>query len=1057
MPSGGGVGLPMPGGGGVGLPMPGGGGAGLPMPGGGGAGLPMAGGNAGLPMPGGAGLPMTSAGGLPMTSAGGLPMTSTGGLPMTSAGGLPMTSAGGLPMASGAGLPGIGGPGLPTIGGPGLPTRSTGGLPSAAGPGLPSSASHAGLPVVGTAGLPITSGPGLPSPYGGAVGGPSDMFPGPTGMGLPSGAGSEMSFGNEPGAFNVGSVDLQSVPPGPSGGVGGEVELGGSPFAKGAPQKKRAATADYDEPTRSRGLKIAGISMLVLGLGGGSLAFVDSLGPFGAHYIGDKLHAKDYDAALVELRKSTQATLDEDTLPVIVTAVDGAKAAHAERERHQDTKAYAAFLLNLRIIRFGPDGGSAAAAKAFLDGTDRTRQTVPELLALAAEDTLSNQLARARQHIEAVQQQDSEDVDALVLAGEIELISKEWAAAITAFSKAVNAHKSARTLYGLARAQMAAGKLAEAEATAKGVLEASKSHVGARTLLATIAAKSRTREAEALALLNDVTKDATIRAGAGSIELVDAYVALGDVQLQASRFSQAQEAYAEALKLNPQSVPALIGSGELFYRSSRYSEAEARFESALRADPDNLDAKIGTAKTWLALERVKEAKDFLAKLQTAHPEDSRVFFQIARVSVALGNRKDAEGYYEQAIEKAKGPEEGVPAYVSLAALLAQTARANEANNKLVEAAKKYPESAELARARGDVAVQTGKYEEALNQYEQALKKNENDLQTRFQVGVTLRRMRKFDEAIVVFDKVEAMDKEFPNLALERGLYYEETGQSDEALKMYKKALDKAPNDVDLKLRIGSTQVAAGAGKQAEPILKEVIRERSNSPEANHYLGRAMLISKSNLNEAMRYLKRAVELDPNRAEYHLYVGWVANEVGQPELASSSLAKALELDSTMGDAYWQRGILLQRQGRNADAIKDLQTALEKRPSRYEAYAALAKAYEDQQNYTKAEEAWRNAIKGNDKIADWHYALGKTLERKNDRKGAFIEFEKAVELGSTAEPKPAWLFYAHFALGEGYEATDKDKAITQYKEYQRLAPIDDALRPDAIAALARLKVTP
>jgi len=882
------------------------------------------------------------------------------------------------------------------------------------------------------------------------------MFPSPTGMGLPSGTGSEMSFGGEPGlGMHVGSVDLDS-----SGGVGGEVDLDHSALGPGAPrgtpQKQRGASIDYDDatPKRSRGLKIAGVAMLVVGLGGASLAFVDSLGFFGAHYIGDTINADKYNAAVVELRKAAQTTLDEDTLPTTVAAAEQAKAAHAERERHQDTKAYAAFLLNLRIIRFGPDGGSAAAAKAFLDGTDRAQQTVPELLALAAEDTLSNQLARARQHLEAVQQKEPDDVDALVLAGEIELISKDPAAAITAFSKAVNAHKSARSLYGLARAQMAAGKAAEAEATAKGVLEASKTHVGARTLLATIAAMSRSREPEALALLSEVTKDATIRAGAGSIELVDAYVALGNVQLQASRFTQAQEAYAEALKLNPQSVPALIGSGELFYRSSRYSEAEARFESALRADPDNLDAKIGTAKTWLVLERVKEAKDFLAKLQGAHPEDSRVFFQIARVSVALGNRKDAEGYYEQAIEKAKGPEEGVPAYVSLAALLAQTARANEANEKLVEAAKKYPDSADLARARGDVAAQTGKYEEALNQYEQALKKNENDLQTRFQVGVTLRRMRKFDEAIVVFDKVEALDKEFPNLALERGLYFEETGQSDEALKMYKQALDKAPNDVDLKLRIGSTQVAAGAGKQAEPILKEVIRERSNSPEANHYLGRAMLISKSNLNEAMRYLKRAVELDPNRAEYHLYVGWAANETGQPDIASSALAKALELDSSMGDAYWQRGILLQKQGRNADAIKDLLIALEKRPSRYEAYVALAFAYGDQQNTTKCEEAWRSAIKGNDKIADWHYQLGKVLERKGDAKAAFAEIDKAVELALTKEPKPGWLAHAHFALGEGYRATDKGKAVGHYKEYLRLAPVEDDFRVEAERAVAQLK---
>lgn len=944
--------------------------------------------------------------------------------------------------------------------------------------------SHAGLPVVNAAGLPVNAnglpvaaGPGLPTRSMS-----TDSFS-PTGLGLPnpnsSGlglgvggeAGLEANFGDpNAGGVNVGSVDLDAIGGGLGGslggglgGVGGEVELdggggggggAGTLFQKKEERKSIAGVEDDVPVSRSRGVKIAAGVMVVVAIAGGLMALSPSLGPFGVNAIMDKLNRGKYDAAVADLRTDVQNELDADTLPSAVSASEKAKAAHNDRERHEDTAAYAAFTLYMKNVRFGRDGGTEITAKSFLDTTDRGASSVPKLLALAAEDTLGGQLARAKQSVDKVLEQSPDDVDASVLAGEIALRSKDPAAASAAFSKAIQVHRSARTLYGLARAQMAAGKTAEAEATAKNVLELSKTHVGARILVATVANLTTGRDAEALTLLQEVTKDKDVRPAASQLELVDAYVQLGRVQLTASRITQAQEAYSEALKIDPQSVDALVGSGELFYRSGRFSEAEARFESALRADPDSVLGKLGQAKTWIALERAKEAKDLLGKLQTVAPNEPQVYYQIARANEALGQRKDAEQAYRLAIEKSKTAEDGVQAYVGLSALMASNNRAADAAALLSEAATKYPDSGELARARGDIAAKTGRYEEAVSQYETALKKRQDDLSTRFALGQTLRKMRKFDEAIAVFDEVSKVDKEYPGLAVERGLYYEETGQADEALRMYTEALAKAPNDVDLKLRIGSTQVSAGAAKQAEPILKDVIRERGNSAEANHFLGRAMLLSGSNLNEAMRYLKRAVELDSNRAEYYLYIGWAANEAGQPALAETSLSKALELDHTLADAYWQRGVMLQKQNRTADAIKSLETALELKQSRYEAYGSLALCFEQQNNMTKAEEAWRKAIAGNEKVADPHFHLGQLLKEKNDDKGAIAEMEKAIEFGVVKDPKPGWLARANFLAGEAINTSDPEKAVGYLTEYIKLSPLDDAYRSDAQRLIEKLK---
>ncbi len=1011
--------------------------AGLPSPAGmGSAGLPSLHGGAGLPTPAGD-LPVVGSAGLPATSGGGLPSVASGGLPSPAFGQLPSPAFGSLPTAaSHAGLPVVGAAGLPSSAGAGLPSPGGPGFPAAAGPGLPM-AGGVGLPG-SLDSFPAVAGPGLPA------------LPG---AGLPASVGSEASLGFDlpsgGGDGGGGGLDL-------AGGIGGEVELDGARPGGAVPARKkdRFIGETDDKPSSSgRIIKFVAIGMVGVVIGGFALGLVPSVGFFGLNLIDDML-AGDRSEAMGQLRKSAQDGFDADTLGGANAAADRAREAASKNERHADTVGYSAFVLYMRSIRFGRDGGAESAAKTMLEKVDRSAATPPLLLASAAEDVLAGQLARARQTVQQVASQAPDDVDAAVLAGEIELVAKEPNNAIAAFTKAVTTHKSARTLFGLARAQMAAGKTAEAEATAKSVLEVSKEHVAARTLLASIAASTPSRENEALELLNAVTKDENIRKSASQGELVEAYIQLGRVQLLASRMSQAQEAYNEALKLNPQAVPALVGSGELFYRAGRFSEAEARFESALRSDADNIDAKIGTAKTWVALERQKEAKELLSKLQTTHPNDPRVFYWLARVEDAAGKKKDAEGLYREAIKRATTPDTGVPPYVALSQLLASVGKSDEATKVLAEAGEKYTNSADLAKARGDVALQTGKLDEAQVQYEAAGKIAPEDLSIRFALGVTLRKARKFSEALAIFEYIHGVDQNYPGLATERGLYYEETGQTAEAIQMYQQALQKAPDDVDLKLRIGSTLVVAGQAKAAEPLLKDVVRERNNSAEANHFYGRALLLTNSNLNEAIRHLKKAVELDGNRAEYHLYIGWAANEAGQPAVAEQALTKTIELDATMGDAYWQLGELHRKQGRLVDAIKELQVALEKKPSRIEAHAALGHAYEQQNNSRLAEESFRTAIKANDKVADWHWALGKLLSRRNDLKAAAPELEKALELSADKNPAPGWSSDAHFILGKAYETSDKAKAITHYSEYLRLAPADHAYRKEVEQAIDRLK---
>ena len=200
---------------------------------------------------------------------------------------------------------------------------------------------------------------------------------------------------------------------------------------------------------------------------------------------------------------------------------------------------------------------------------------------------------------------------------------------------------------------------------------------------------------------------------------------------------------------------------------------------------------------------------------------------------------------------------------------------------------------------------------------------------------------------------------------------------------------------------------------------------------------------------MRYLKRAVELDPNRAEYHLYVAWAAYESmpAQLTLARAEVDKALSLDKLLADGYWQRGVVSLRESRVDDAMKDLRYALELKPARHEAHAALAECYAQKNDTASAMSEWAKAIAGDDKVPMWRYRYGRLLLDKGNAGEAARHLSFATEAGKKAQPRPGWLGNAAFEAGEALRKTgQKAPALEAYRLYFDLASPSDPDRRDA-----------
>ncbi|HVS11135.1 MAG TPA: tetratricopeptide repeat protein [Planctomycetota bacterium] len=787
--------------------------------------------------------------------------------------------------------------------------------------------------------------------------------------------------------------------------------------------------------------------LLVVAVGGGSLSFVPGAGPYGAYWISDRLNAGQHARLLAEAQGRSRKAFGRDLWPEAVVAVQELEAARAGAKRHKPFAAYCAFAGYLRELRFGSDPAVHARAKGLLAELGDARDVPYEPLASAARDALEGQLGRAEERARAFARENASDPDRLVLLGEIELRGAAPASARATFQSLDKLETSARASFGAARAALAAGDMAEASAAARLTLTRSPGHVGARTLLARVGARTQATESASLTELQTLLKSP---ANASPGELVAAETLLGDIHLGRSRVAMAEAAYTRALKIEPRAAAALRGLGEAQFRSGRFSEAVARFEASLQSEADHLVAQLGVAKSKLSLDRIEDALKLLRQLHKTAPTSATVAYWLGRALEASGDKDRASSTYHVAIEKAVQGPELVDVFVALAILQNDRGQAEQAQKTLANARKKLPESSTLHRALGDLAILQGRYPEAVEEFRRALSLDAEDLASRFRLGVALRRSQSFPAATEVFDQVAKVDPEHPGLALERGLIFEATGRGAEALKAYEAALAKAPTDPELMLRAGCGSVAAGQADRGEEILRKVLALRPNSAEVNHCLGRSLLL-REKVADAQRLLDRAVELDPNRAEYHLYAGRAANEAGNAPKAERELAKALELDGSLADAYWQRGVLRARQGAVRDAVADLAKALTLNPSRSEARAALADAYYDLGKERDALVEWERAVKEQPDNAVWRFRYGKLLVTNQLNDAGREHLAKAIAAGEKAESAPRWLWEAHHFMARALAG--RPEAAVHWEHFLRLGPKDSPYRPEAKQALTRL----
>jgi tetratricopeptide (TPR) repeat protein len=415
--------------------------------------------------------------------------------------------------------------------------------------------------------------------------------------------------------------------------------------------------------------------------------------------------------------------------------------------------------------------------------------------------------------------------------------------------------------------------------------------------------------------------------------------------------------------------------GYTYEQQKEYKNAIESYRHAIELDRDNLDAIRGLAQNLLSDGQSDAALEQYKVIADANPEDAQTYVRIAEIyrkqgkfDLALENLKKAGSMVQDSFE--------VP--YNIAAIYQAQGRYEEAIpimrellKKSEKAEGKYTNGEKSNRAvflerLGTIYRDQGNYQASIEPFREivALGGDENIERGYQQIIDTWREAKEWQKATAAAQ--EAVQK-LPNsrdLKMVLAAQQADMGDADKALKdvraMLKgngsaedrqvyitlaqmctrlrrfteaeQALDKAeqlsskPDDKEyIWFLRGSTFERDKHYPEAEAQFKKVLASDPDHASALNYLGYMLADQNMKLEEAVGYIKHAVDLDPSNGAYLDSLGWAYFRLGKYEQAEDNLLKASQKINTDPTVHDHLGDLYQKTGRLKLAATNWERAL------------------------------------------------------------------------------------------------------------------------------------
>lgn len=206
------------------------------------------------------------------------------------------------------------------------------------------------------------------------------------------------------------------------------------------------------------------------------------------------------------------------------------------------------------------------------------------------------------------------------------------------------------------------------------------------------------------------------------------------------------------------------------------------------------------------------------------------------------------------------------------------------------------------------------------------------------------------------------------------------------------------------------KIKVSSKEEAEKLKIE--QEKANRSKGLLNTGNSLYRSRDYKGAIAKY-DEAIKNDPDLGNAYYYKGMALKHLKKYDQAETILKTATNLIPNEAGPYYQLGSLYEDLGKNTDAINFYNLSLQKDPKYVKSYYSLGKLYSSNafKNHKKAIDMYNRAIEYEPTYDLAYYGLGKALGEEKDYTKAAEAFENALK--NTRNRKMKGRYY--FELGE------------------------------------------
>ena len=394
---------------------------------------------------------------------------------------------------------------------------------------------------------------------------------------------------------------------------------------------------------------------------------------------------------------------------------------------------------------------------------------------------------------------------------------------------------------------------------------------------------------EAAAELESLIKD--------SPDLPSVYFYLAQVAFAQEQPAQAQQALADAVRVQPGYLPALLGLGNISLKQNDAKTALAYASQVIATSFWVADAHILAGSSYLLLGDLNQAQRAFELAAGLNPRSPAATERLGRVLGMRGSYSEAEKAYESSL--AITPDYA-PALSGLAEILAKEGKTKQADLRLDRQIAAQPKAFQLYVAKAEFCIIQKDWSCAEHNYQQTLELNPYYVNGYLALAHIYAATNRPQGMIQQYEAARSKFPEYLPTYILLAQVYEYVGDIERARQTYQAALKVDPNSYQSLSNLARLYADHGGSlSDALDLAQKAKAQQPDDPAVNDTLG--WVYYKQGLyNSALPALEAAVAKGPQVARFQFHLGMAYLAAGQPAPAHASLQAALQAGLSPEDA-------------------------------------------------------------------------------------------------------------------------------------------------------------